>query len=139
MYNGLILKKQADLFTIELENGEVKDVVARKNLKKDGLFVGDRVVVDADNTICKLEKRKNILVRPPVANIDKMFIVIAPVPKPDLYLVDKLLIFCALSDIEPVLCINKSDLDLKFGENIEKTYKKLAKVLIFSTFDDSVE
>ncbi len=139
MLKGLILKKQADLFTVELESGKIQDVVARKNLKKDGLFVGDKVTLDDDNTICKLEKRKNVLVRPPVANIDKMFIVIAPVPKPDLYLVDKLLIFCALSDIQPVLCINKSDLDLKFCENIEKTYNKLTKVLIFSTLDESVE
>ena len=81
MYNGLILKKQADLFTVELESGDTKEVVARKNLKKDGLFVGDHVVVDVDNTICKLEKRKNILVRPPVANIDKMFIVNTNIPK----------------------------------------------------------
>ncbi len=139
MLKGLILKKQADLFTVELENGVVQDVVARKNLKKEGLFVGDKVTIDDDNAICRLEKRKNVLVRPPVANIDKMFIVIAPIPKPDLYLVDKLLIFCALSDIQPILCVNKSDLDFKFCENMEKIYKNLAKVLIFSTFNESVE
>ena len=107
--SGLVLKKQADLFTIEISNGEEKTCVARKNLKKEGIFVGDRILLDENDAICKVEGRKNILIRPPVANIDKMFIVLAPVPKPDLYLVDKMMLFCKEKNIEPVVCINKTD------------------------------
>lgn len=138
MRSGLILKKQADLFSVELENGKILQITARKNMKKDGIFVGDRVQVDDDNAICKLEERKNILIRPPVANIDKMFIVIAPVPKPDLYTVDKLIIFCKLNNIEPVVCINKKDLDEKYCKELANIYKSKFKTLIFSSLDDSV-
>ena len=138
MRKGLVLKKQADLFTIELENNEIVEIVARKNLKKDGIFVGDKVFVDADNTVAKVDNRKNVLIRPPVANIDKMFIVVAPVPKADLYTVDKMLIFCTLNAIEPILCINKKDLDDEFCKKIEKIYNSFVKTIIVSSLDESV-
>ena len=137
MTSGLILKKEADLFTVELSGGEILTCVARKNLKKDGVFVGDKVLVDDDKTICKLEKRKNVLIRPPLANVDKMFVVIAPVPKPDFYLVDKMILFCKLNKIEPVICINKKDLDEKYCKEIARIYKKVAKVITVSTLDES--
>lgn len=136
--SGLVLKKEADLFTVELASGEIISCVARKNLKKEGIFVGDRVSIDEEKTICKLEKRKNVLIRPPLANVDKMFVVIAPVPKPDLYLVDKLILFCKLKGIEPIICINKKDLDEKFCMTLSKIYQKAAKVVMFSTLDESV-
>lgn len=138
MHRGLVLKKQANLFTIKLENGQIFDCVARKTLKKDGVFVGDYVVLDDALAVSKIEKRKNILIRPPVANIDKMFIVVAPIPKPDLYTIDKLVLFCVLNSIKPVICVNKSDLDLKCCEDIKKIYKDILPVLIFSSLDETV-
>lgn len=137
MPKGLVLKKQADLFSVELENNEVANFVARKNLKKDGIFVGDKVEVD--EAICKIEERKNILIRPPVANIDRMFIVCAPVPKADLYTIDKMLLFCKLNSIEPIVCVNKKDLDEKFCEKIFNIYSKNFKTLVFSSLDESVK
>lgn len=138
MRKGLVLKKQADIFTIEFESGDVQNLVARKNLKKEGVFVGDIVFVDEDNTVARIDKRKNILIRPPVANIDKMFIVVAPLPKADLYTVDKMLIFCALNSIEPILCVNKKDLDNEFCEKIEKIYNSFVDTVVVSSFDESV-
>lgn len=138
MKSGLVLKKEADLFTVELSDGEILTCVARKNLKKVGVYVGDKVSLDDDKAICKLEKRKNILIRPPLANLDRMFVVVAPVPKPDLYLVDKMILFCKLNKIEPIICINKKDLDEKYCKEIALVYKKVAKVIAVSTFDESV-
>lgn len=137
MLRGLVLKKQADLFTVLLED-KVITTVARKVLKKDGIFVGDYVFLDEDDAIFKIDKRKNVLIRPPVANIDRMFIVVAPVPKADLYTVDKMILFCKLNAIEPIICINKKDLDEEYCKNVENIYKKIAKTMIFSSFDDSV-
>ena len=137
MLKGLVLKKEADLFSVEVEQNIIS-TVARKNLKKNGIFVGDIVYLDENNAICGIENRRNVLIRPPVANINRMFIVLAPVPKPDLYTVDKLLLFCRLNSIEPILCINKSDLDIEFCEKTAKIYKKLVKTMIFSSFDESV-
>ena len=139
MNSALILKKQADLFTVETVDGSVFDCVARKTLKRDGIFVGDRVLIDDDGAIAKVEERKNLLIRPPVANIDKMIVVVAPIPKADLYTVDKLLLFCRLKGIEPVLCVNKNDIDAKYCEDIANIYKKLVKTIVVSTRDDTVE
>lgn len=139
MARGRILKKQADLFSIELDNGRILDCVARKNLKKEGLFVGDFVELDEADAIKKLETRKNILIRPPVANIDKMIIVLAPIPKPDLYMIDKLILFCRLNNIEPIVCINKKDLNEEFCKEIAKIYNKIVKTIIISTFDETFE
>lgn len=139
MCKALVLKKEADLFTLETESGQILSCVARKNLKKDGVFVGDRVALDADNVISKIERRKNVLIRPPLANLDKMFIVIAPIPKPDLYLVDKMILFCEINAIQPVICINKKDLGEEFCKNLSDTYKNVTKVLIMSTLDESVQ
>ena len=136
--SGLILKKEANLFQVE-EGGKVVVCVARKNLKKDGIFVGDRVQLDADGAIAKVLPRQNLLIRPPLANLQRMLIVVAPVPKPDLYTVDKLLVFCQRNGIMPILCINKCDLDENFCKNLQKTYKNIAKTIVFSTLDDSVQ
>ncbi len=138
MREGLVLKKQADLFTCEVEN-ETLDAKARKNLKSDGIFVGDKIVLDDSGAICKVFERKNLLVRPPLANLERMFVVVAPVPKPDLYMVDKLLVFCEINHILPILCINKSDLDEKMCQKIKKIYEKLVTVEVVSTLDDSVK
>lgn len=138
MIRGRVLKKQADLFTVETES-EIKEFVARKNLKKEGVFVGDLVEIDEDGAVCKILNRKNILIRPPVANIDRMFIVLAPVPKADLYTVDKMLLFCALNKIEPLICVNKSDLDEKYCQHVAQIYSPIATTLIFSSKDESVK
>ncbi len=137
MNEALVLKKQSSLFTVELGDGKILSLGAR-NLKKDGIFVGDKVLLDEQNTISKTLPRKNLIIRPPVANIERMFITVAPIPKPDLLLVDKLIVFCFLNNITPILCINKFDLDEKTCKNIEKIYKKVIKTLVFSTFDESV-
>ena len=83
--------------------------------------------------ITKVLPRKNELIRPKVTNIDQLLIVVSPVPKPDLMLVDKLIINCFINNIEPILVINKSDItssqqieDLK--EQFEQVVKKIIVV-----------
>lgn len=76
--------------------------------------------------------RKNFLPRPPVANIDKLLMIIAPEPKPDLYLIDKLYIYCILNRIEPILIINKCDIcDQAFLDDICQQYYFL-KIFVIS-------
>lgn len=62
---------------------------------------------------------------------------IAPKPAPDLLLVDKLVLYSFVNDIEPVLILNKSDLVSDgFIEDIQKQYYFL-KVIVVSTTKDS--
>jgi len=134
---GLVITKNANLFNIEC-NGQIYTLKPSGKTKAGGIFVGDRV--EFSENITQVLKRKNLLIRPPVANIDKMFIVIAPIPKPDFVLVDKLIVYCHLNDIQPILVVNKSDLcQDNFIEIVEKSYKKYYKMLILSAKTDNLE
>ena len=134
---GLVLKKNADKFDV-MVNEQVFTCVAR-NLKEKGIFVGDKVEIDENNTIYKVLERKNLLIRPPLANLDTMIIVVALIPKPDFLLVDKLIIFCTVNGIKPVLCLNKKDLSQDFIKEVKESYQKVCELVVISTFDSSVQ
>lgn len=84
--------------------------------------------------ISKLLPRENCLVRPPIANLEKLFILICPKPEPDLILVDKLLIYALQNDLTPYIVINKSDIaDQDFISDIIKQYEPVVeKVIVVS-------
>lgn len=103
-------------------------------------LVGDRVeVVYTDRTIADGEgeadkkdiriteilKRKNELIRPPMANLDVMFISMACAsPAPVLPTVDKLICIAEHNGIEPVIIIGKSDLNPEYAEELRAIYEK---------------
>ena len=133
--SGLVLKKNADKFTVEID-GRTSIMLAR-NLKKEGIFVGDKVECQ-NGVIERVLERKNLLIRPPLANVDTMIIVVAFQPKPDFLLVDKLLVFCMVKGIIPILCVNKSDLSENFVSDVKKIYKNVVDIVSISTLDESV-
>ena len=77
----------------------------------------------AENTIDEILPRRNVLVRPPIANIDRLFVVTSICePKPNTLVIDKLIAIAENNNIEPILVITKNDLgDSKELENIYKT------------------
>lgn len=118
---GLVIKKNANLFTIEHDEKLVNLMPSGKT-RASGIFVGD--IVEFDDAITKVYERKNILIRPPIANLDKMFIVISSIPKPDFILIDKIIIYCHLNDIEPIIVINKVDIvNEDFIKSVKEDYK----------------
>ena len=123
---GIIISKNANLFTIE-SGGQIFNVYPSGKTKSSGIFVGD--YVEFDKSINKVYNRKNFLIRPPLANLDNLFIVISPVPKPDLLLVDKILLYCEFNNINPILVVNKYDLDEKLYEKIYDIYGNYFKIL----------
>lgn len=70
--------------------------------------------------------RKNELIRPAAANIDRLLIVVAASrPEPDLLLADKLLVCCEKLKIDPVMVINKCDEDAEgSAERIAAEYER---------------
>ena len=88
----------------------------RFRLEKKVPLVGDNVeftfTEPGKGYITALLPRKNAFKRPPVANIDKMVIVASGVvPVTDPYLIDRMTVIAYKNDCEPVICINKCDLD----------------------------
>ena len=80
----------------------------------------------------EITPRKNKLIRPPVANIDRLFIVVSTAsPLPNNFVIDKMTVLACQNEIEPIIVINKSD--LANPEKIAETYKKCGfKVFIVS-------
>ncbi len=134
---GLVVCKNADLFSVECD-GKLYNLKPSGKTKAKGIFVGDRV--EFGDNITNVLSRKNLLIRPPVANIDRIFIVISMLPKPDFVLVDKILIYCALNGIQPFIVINKLDLcDREFVERIDEDYGENYKIIKVCAKDGNVE
>ena len=75
----------------------------------------------------KVYDRKNVLIRPPVANIDCLIIVISiDTPKPDFLLLDKELALCFNKNILPIIAVNKVDLNVT--EDTKRDLKYIKKV-----------
>ena len=139
MENGLVIKKLADKFWVKV--GSFTLVCSPKGkLKESGIYVGDRVKVDVkEQQITSDEDRITLLIRPPLANIDQIIIVIAPLPKPDFNIVDKLILFALSYGIKPILCINKIDIaDDKFINDVFSAYKNVLEIIKTSAKNGNV-
>lgn len=108
---GLILKAVGGLYTVESPSG-VLSCKARGIFRKQGISpcTGDRVTVE-DDVITEIMPRKNLLIRPPLANLDQLlFVLSVRDPAPNLQLLDRFLAVCVYKGIQPVLIFTKLDL-----------------------------
>ncbi len=134
---GKIVKGVGGLYETRIVNddGTYERVVSRAKgaLKKDEekLLVGDNVKITIDTetpdgvAISECLPRKNSLIRPPLANLDYLFIVLAAKkPAPVLETVDKLVAIAEHNHIEPVIVISKSDLSEAEAERYFEIYRK---------------
>ena len=103
----------------------------RGKVKRDvDVFVGDFVETDGE-VIDKVYERKNCMIRPYVANLDVLYITVAPEPEPDWNLVEKLLLNCHEQKITPALVVNKSDLVIDRKVMVEP-YEKYVRTFVVS-------
>lgn len=138
---GQIYKIHSDFYYVNTENGII-ECKLREVLKKAKaeVLVGDFVDIEnfsADtslNFICSVVNRKNALLRPKVANITRCIIVTA-LKNPDINFeqLDRFIALSELNGMEPVLCFNKSDLDIDgtFGDYVRKIYSPLGYKMFF--------
>lgn len=78
-----------------------------------------------DIRISDILDRKNELIRPPMANLDVMFISMAAAsPSPVLPTIDKLICIAEHNDIEPIIIIGKCDLAPDYAKELQAIYKK---------------
>ena len=75
--------------------------------------------------IREIAARKNTLIRPPMANLTHLFVVLpCAAPYPDLLMADKLTAIAVDSGICPVMIVNKADMDPAMGERLTEIYTK---------------
>ena len=113
---GILLKAIAGFYYVEA-GGNIYECKARGIFRKNGETptVGDllefEVIDGLKGIISKIMPRKNLLVRPPIANVDRLFIVSShDTPAPNALLIDRLTAIAVNNDIEPIIVFNKCDL-----------------------------
>ncbi len=116
MERGLLLKGIGSFYEVLTESGEAVTCKARGSFRREGIVptVGDRVLIERREQgyaqLSEILPRKNLLVRPPVANVERLLIVVAAsAPAPDWLLVDRLIISATRMGIEPIPVLNKVD------------------------------
>lgn len=139
-YKGTILKGIGGFYYVESADG-IFECKAKGKFRNQRItpLAGDKVLFtvndSAENTIDEIEKRKNELHRPPVANIDALMIVVSCAePSPNFLVIDKMTVLAQKNNIEPVVIITKSD--LHSSDEIESIYSKTPfKIFKFSKDD----
>ena len=113
---GLIIKGIGGFYYIKTPEGIIQ-ARGRGIFKKEGitLTVGDIVDVerldDGDGVINFITPRKNIFIRPPIANVDCFVVAFATTkPKPNFATIDKFLVMAEMNNTEAIICVNKADL-----------------------------
>jgi ribosome biogenesis GTPase len=138
--NGFIRKCLSGLYTVSTAEKTVK-CRARGVFRKDGItpVAGDRVkIIEArcgDSVIVDIAPRKNVITRPPVANVDCLvFVVSTTQPEPNLLILDKFLAIASHKHIEPIIAVTKTD--LAADQRILRIYENTANVFEID-YDDS--
>jgi ribosome biogenesis GTPase len=131
MVEGIVTERAGQKITVFVpEKGKYyRGIPLGKVRKKDRIYAGDRVtgrlVDNATFAIEAIKERKNLLVRPPIANVDKV-VVVATIESPPFqsYLMDNLLVVYGFLGIEAVVVFNKVDILSKEGrKELEKWVK----------------
>ena len=129
--NGLILKSNGGFYDVRTADGIVT-CPARGVFRHEGMrvLVGDRVLLSEDEDgrhgvqIAEVLPRHSCLSRPPMANLDRLFIVIAAArPKPILSTVDRLIALSEDCGVEPSILVTKADLDPDGAGAIAEGYR----------------
>ena len=140
MLKGIVICNVSNLYHIEAEDGKTYICNARGKFKNNEVspVAGDRVEIEVIDTemltgvINKIEDRINYIKRPKMANLTQIILVVSmKLPKPDLVLLDKQLVYSEYMNIKPVICLNKIDLE---DENnilhIEEIYRKIGYTVL---------
>lgn len=116
MIDGIIVKAYGGFYFVS-SGGRVWRCTSRGVFRHRNIspLVGDRVSLRArgreQGVVEEVYPRRNALLRPPVANVDRSVIVFAvKEPDPILALLDRFLLQAAAEEVQPVICFNKTDL-----------------------------
>lgn len=119
--SGLVIAHHGQNIEVEDIKGQI--IMCKKRQHLGPIVPGDRIKWQSEpngdgGVVLAIEERSSLLSRPDArgnlhavaANIDQMFIVIAPTPAPNLTTIDRYLLAADSANIEPILVLNKEDL-----------------------------
>lgn len=124
---GYIVKGIGGFYYVKTDAG-ILECKAKGVFRKQRVtpLAGDRVTVETENggnVIAAIAPRKNMFVRPPIANLDVLFVVASTTqPAPSTLVLDKLTAIAVDKGAEPVLVCTKGD--LAESAFLESAYEK---------------
>ncbi|MBR1807090.1 MAG: ribosome small subunit-dependent GTPase A [Selenomonadaceae bacterium] len=137
---GRVIKFYNSFFFVNV-GGEILPCKLRGLLKRDkkigsAVYVGDFVEVsrlkDKSGVIESVQSRRNVLIRPQIANVDRVILTFAvDAPKLHPLLLNRFIALAEKSAVgEIIICVNK--IDLAPSENFLSEYEPLYKILRMS-------
>lgn len=118
LLEGTLIRAIGGFYTVADRDGHEYTLRCMKKFRRMHLspLVGDEVRFtpgegEEHGWLQEVLPRRSECVRPPVANVELLVIVAAPVPQPDLLLADRLILRARQQGIDTLLVVNKCDLD----------------------------
>ena len=135
---GTIIRGIGSFYTVKDQEGTTYTLRCKKKFRRQNMspMTGDEIVFipgesDQEGWIEEILPRKTVCLRPPVANISCLVIVLSPVPEPDLLLTDRIISRAVAQGMKVIIAVNKNDLDSELSEKIAKEYSP-AGIQVFS-------
>ena len=115
---GVLIRGIGSFYTVRDADGNEYTLRCKKKFRRDRIvpLVGDNVLFspgqgEEHGWLEEILPRKTVCLRPPVANVTRLVIVTAPVPEPDLLLIDRQISRAVAQGMEIMMVVNKCDLD----------------------------
>ncbi len=124
---GYIIKGIGGFYYVKCGD-EVLECKAKGVFRKKRItpLAGDQVTVEVENggnVVAAIAPRKNVFVRPPIANLDALFVVASTTqPVPSTLVLDKLTAIAVDKGVRPVIVCTKAD--LAESGFLQKAYEK---------------
>ena len=140
---GKIIKGIAGSYFVHCEDQEIYECKAKGVFRKKGEkpLVGDNVEIEITDaaehtgTVARIIKRKNELIRPAVANVDRAMVIFAAAsPDPSFPLLDRFLWMMEKEGVETEIVFNKVDLLTEQGrDEIRAIYESTGYPVLFTS------
>ena len=135
---GVLVRGIGSYYTAKDVGGNCYTLRCKKKFRRQGIspLTGDEVLFspgegEEHGWIEEIMPRKTVCLRPPVANVTRLVIVLAPVPEADLLLTDRIISRAAAQGMEILIAVNKTDLDSSLAPKLAEEYRA-AEIPVFA-------
>ncbi len=149
MQDGVAVKAMSNYVQVAVgEHVYLCTLRGRFRKKQHGIMTGDhvRIQITGEDTgvVEEILPRRNVLVRPAIANVDQVFVVLAATrPTLNRNLLDRMLVILEEKELEAVICINKYDLladvdpdEQRRIQELVQTYRQIGYPVIPTSIHD---
>ena len=130
MRRGTLVKGMGGFYTVADEDGTRYTLRCKKKFRHQRItpLVGDEVLFtpgegEEHGWVEEIRPRRSECLRPPVANVELLIIVVAPSPEPDMLLVDRMMVRARQQGMAVALVVNKCELNEELPERLRREYR----------------